>query len=170
MMSAWISVNHKLDTDKQVFFYEQEFYVLSNFSAFTLQWKGLRFDTSEAAYHWEKFTHFGRISEAIRLAPSAHEAFKIAQKWKGFQRFDWDEVKVGIMKDMLRAKAEQHEYVRRKLLETGDRQLVEDSWRDNFWGWGPNKDGQNILGKLWMEIREEIKEVRKVARYARNDF
>jgi hypothetical protein len=31
-------MNYKLDTDSQVFFYEQEFYVLSNFSAFSLQW------------------------------------------------------------------------------------------------------------------------------------
>ena len=45
---------HKLDTETQVFFYEQDYYVLSNFSAFTLQRKGLRFYTSEAAYHWEK--------------------------------------------------------------------------------------------------------------------
>ena len=31
-------MNHKLDTDQQVFFYEQDFYVLSNFSAFRVKW------------------------------------------------------------------------------------------------------------------------------------
>jgi ribA/ribD-fused uncharacterized protein len=66
-------------------------------------------------------------------------------------------VKVDIMRDILRAKADQHEYVRRKLLATGDRELIEDSWRDDFWGWGPNRDGQNMLGKLWMEIRSELR-------------
>ncbi len=60
------------------------------------------------------------------------------------------------MRDILRAKAEQHEYVRRKLLATGDRELVEDSWRDDFWGWGPDRNGQNMLGKLWMEVRAEL--------------
>jgi ribA/ribD-fused uncharacterized protein len=149
-------MNHKLDTDTQVFFYENDFYPLSNFSAFTLQWKGLKFDTSEAAYHWEKFT--GHVIQSrILSAPSAHEAFKTAENFRYLCRPDWDNVKVGIMKDILRAKAKQHEYVRRKLLETGDRELIEDSWRDGFWGWGPNKDGQNMLGKLWMEIREELK-------------
>jgi hypothetical protein len=48
-------VTHKLDAETQVFFYEQEFYVLSNFSAFRLHWRGISFDTSEAAYQWEKF-------------------------------------------------------------------------------------------------------------------
>lgn len=46
-------MNHGLDTDERICFYEQEFYVLSNFSSFTLHWHGARFDTAEAAYHWE---------------------------------------------------------------------------------------------------------------------
>lgn len=151
-------MNHKLDTDKQVFFYEQDFYVLSNFSSFSLKWKGLRFDTSEAAYHWEKFAATAPfIAEKILLAISAHEAFKIAEANKHLRRPNWDDIKVEIMRDILRAKVEQHEYVRRKLIETGDRELIEDSWRDDFWGWGPNKDGKNMLGKLWMYIREELK-------------
>lgn len=150
---------HKLDTIDQVFFYEQDFYVLSNFSAFTLYWNRaelIRFDTSEAAYHWEKFPDEPDIQYQIVNAPSAHEAFKLAEANRNWRRPDWDEVKIGIMRDILRAKAEQHEYVRRKLLATGDRELVEDSWRDDFWGWGPNRDGQNMLGKLWMEIRAEL--------------
>ena len=150
-------MNHKLDTDKQVFFYEQDFYVLSNFSSFTLTWKGLRFDTSEAAYHWEKFaTVAPSIATKIIFATSAHEAFKIAEANKHLRRSDWDDVKVEIMRNILRTKVEQHEYVRRKLIETGDRELVEDSWRDDFWGWGPDKNGLNMLGKLWMEIRSEL--------------
>jgi ribA/ribD-fused uncharacterized protein len=159
---------HKLDTEKQVFFYEQEFYVLSNFSAFTVLWHTsireghVRFDTAEAVYHWEKFnpnipTRLQYdVRTAIRLAPSAHEAFLIARRNKANRRIDWDDIKVEVMRRILRAKANQHEYVRRKLLETGSRELIEDSWRDGFWGWGPNKDGRNMLGKLWMEIRAEF--------------
>lgn len=144
---------HGLDTQEQVFFYEQDYYVLSNFSSFTLQWKGLRFDTSEAAYHWEKYPDQPAIQEAIRIAPSAHEAYRIAAVNKALRRSDWDDIKVEIMRDILYAKVEQHEYVRRKLLATGERELVENSWRDDFWGWGPNRDGENELGKLWMDIR-----------------
>jgi ribA/ribD-fused uncharacterized protein len=145
-----------LDTAERVRFYEHDFYPLSNFSAFTLEWKDRRFDTSEAAYHWEKFVGKPPLMTAIQYAPSAHEAFKVAERNKVFRRPDWDDVKVGIMRDILRAKVDQHEYVRRKLLATGTRELVEDSWRDDFWGWGPNRDGQNMLGKLWMELRAEL--------------
>ncbi len=148
--------NHKLDTDETVFFYEQDFYVLSNFSAFRLKWKDRDFDTSEAAYHWEKFPGESPVRDLIQFADSAHAAFKVAEFYKSRRRQDWDEIKVSVMKEILRQKVEQHEYVRRKLLATGNRTLVEDSWRDTFWGWGPNKDGLNMLGKLWMEIREEL--------------
>jgi ribA/ribD-fused uncharacterized protein len=156
--SAGEGGNHKLDNDRQVFFYEQDFYVLSNFSAFSLVWEGKRFDTSEAAYHWTKFmpNEIG-IASMIREAPSAHEAFKLAERYKSVRRADWDEIKIIVMRDILRAKVDQHEYVRRKLLATGNRELIEDSWRDDFWGWGPNRDGQNTLGLLWMEVRDELR-------------
>jgi hypothetical protein len=153
--------HHGLDTDKAVCFYEQEFYPLSNFSAFTLQWCGIRFDTSEAAYHWEKFRGSVENREEARLAilaaSSAHAAFQTAQRYKNYKRRDWDDVKVHIMRQILWEKVEQHEYVRRKLLETGSRMLVENSWRDDFWGWGERRDGKNMLGVLWMEIRTELR-------------
>lgn len=166
---------HGLDTATTICFYEQDFYVLSNFSAFHLQWRGRDFDTSEAAYHWERFatgqegqspaigSRARRIADDIRFAPSAHEAFKMAQTHKVFQRRDWDAIKVGVMREIIRAKANQHEYVRRKLLESGNRTLIENSWRDDFWGWGPNRDGQNMLGKLWMEVRAELRAIQNEA-------
>ncbi len=161
--------NHGLDTSDVVCFYEQDFYILSNFSSFSVRWCGLVFPTSEHAYHWEKFRNevAGEsdddrhqrvaLANSILLAPSAHEAFKLAERWTSMRRPDWDNVKVGIMRALLRAKAEQHEYVRRKLLATGERELVENSWRDGFWGWGSNQGGENMLGRLWMEIRSELR-------------
>lgn len=160
--------HHKLDTDAQVFFYEQDFYVLSNFSSFNLRWHGRMFPTSEHAYHWSRFALGWDLTDAagmdaapvavrIMSAPSAHEAFKLAQEYRDLQHPNWGRDKIDTMRRILFAKAKQHEYVSRKLLATGDRELVEDSWRDDFWGWGPNRDGQNMLGKLWMEVRAALR-------------
>lgn len=148
---------HRLDTDKQIFFYENEFYVFSNFSSFAIEWKGELYPTSEHVYQAEKFEDES-LKEQIKKARSAHEAFKLAEQNKDKRRNDWDEIKLGVMKAILRAKTEQHPYVKKKLMESGDKELVEDSWRDTYWGWGPNKDGANHLGKLWMEVREEFRE------------
>ena len=68
---------HGRDTDKQIFFYENEFYVFSNFSSFAIIWNGKLYMTSEHAYHSEKFED-EKIKEQIRNALSAHEALKKA--------------------------------------------------------------------------------------------
>lgn len=148
---------HGLDTQEQVFFYEQEHYVLSNFSSFQVFVFGHQFPTSEHAYHFAKFPDDVRIRNLILNATSAHAAFKLAGTYKEYRRKDWDEVKVSVMREILIEKVKQHPYVFQKLMNTGDRELIENSWRDDVWGWGPNKDGMNLLGKLWMEIRANIK-------------
>lgn len=150
-------MKHTLDNEQQIFFYEQEFYPFSNFSAFSIVWSGLLFPTAEHLYHWNKFTAIHRnIADLIQNAESAHTAFQIAQAMKNSRREDWDEVKVGYMRQIIKMKYDQHEYVRRKLKESGNRILIENSWRDDFWGWGPNRDGQNMLGRLWMELRDGV--------------
>jgi hypothetical protein len=146
---------HKLDTDKQIFFYENEFYVFSNFSSFAIEWKGKLYMTSEHVYHSEKYED-EKMKEQIRNCRSAHEALKLAEANKDKCRGDWNEIKLKVMKEILRVKVQQHPYVKKKLIESGDKELIEDSWRDSYWGWGSNKDGENHLGKLWMEVREEI--------------
>lgn len=146
---------HKLDTAERVCFYEQEFYVLSNFSAFRVTFDGVDYDTAEHAYQAQKFPGSPELQGVIRLSRSAHEAYKAAEAGVSWRRADWDRVKLDVMRQVIRAKYDQHEYVRRKLRQTGDRELVEDSWRDAFWGIGPNGDGANWLGRLWMELRAE---------------
>ena len=71
------------------------------------------------------------------------------------QRKDWEKVELEIMEELLRLKVEQNPYVLKKLLETKDYYIVEDSPKDAYWGWGENRDGLNNLGKLWMKIRNE---------------
>jgi ribA/ribD-fused uncharacterized protein len=146
---------HGLDTDRQIFFYEQEFYVFSNFSSFAIEWKGKLYMTSEHIYQSEKFEN-ELLKEQIRNARSADATMRIGMENKDNIRSDWNDVKLKIMKEILRAKVLQHTYVQKKLLESGDKELVENSWKDSFWGWGENKDGKNHLGKLWMEVREEF--------------
>jgi ribA/ribD-fused uncharacterized protein len=155
-----------LDTDKAVYFYEQDFYVFSNFSSFQLYWSDRHFPTSEHAYQWEKFNHdktsiqydiTRHVRDRILKAKSAHEAFKIAQDNAPARRADWDAIKTNIMHSILVSKCNQHPYVLKKLLASGDRMIIENSWRDDYWGWGPKRDGKNMLGKLWMAVRDQVR-------------
>ena len=150
-------INQPGPKDK-VFFYPKEFYVFDNFSSFQVEYNGYLWPTSEHAYQAGKFKDTNKaVYEKIKKAKSAHDAQKIANENKVLSRTDWDSVKKDAMKTILRCKIEQHPYVLKKLLQSEDREIIEDSWRDSFWGWGPNKDGLNVLGTIWMELREEFK-------------
>lgn len=72
-------------------------------------------------------------------------------------RSDWESVKLGIMKDLLRKKFSSSK-MKGLLLATGDTELVEGNWwGDTFWG-KCRGVGKNWLGVLLMEIRLELKE------------
>ena len=74
-------------------------------------------------------------------------------------RKDWEEVKVGIMKELLEEKFYHNEKLREALKLTGRTELVEDNnWGDTFWGVCKDK-GENMLGKILMEIRAEIQKM-----------
>lgn len=142
----------------QIYFYPPEYYVFDNFSSFQIKYKGKIYPTAEHAYQSAKFLNTDpKLSEEIRKAKSAHEAFKIAEENSDKKQKDWDDIKLIIMKEILICKVNQHEYVKKKLLQSGDREIVEDSWRDRYWGWGEDKNGENHLGKLWMKIRDKLK-------------
>jgi ribA/ribD-fused uncharacterized protein len=138
-------------------FYEGPHYYLSNFSAFAIEVDGVRWMTVEHAYQAAKFLpEYDAIRKAIHDAPSAHEAKKIARANQAFVRPDWSSAKLRVMETLLSLKARQHPYVHRKLLETGDARLIEDSPKDSFWGRGPDWQGENHLGKLWEKLRTEL--------------
>ncbi len=77
-------------------------------------------------------------------------------------RWDWDDVRLGIMETILRDKFSRHADLQRLLLETGDEVLVEgNSWGDRYWGVSPpppEGTGDNHLGRLLMQIRRELRE------------
>ena len=57
----------------------------------------------------------------------------------------------------LYVKFTQHDRLMKLLLDTGDRNLVEHTGRDSYWGDRGDGSGQNKLGKLLMRLREEFR-------------
>ncbi|PTU30405.1 NADAR family protein [Stenotrophobium rhamnosiphilum] len=72
---------------------------------------------------------------------------------------DWSKIKFDRMKRILLAKFTQHQDLKDLLLSTGNARLVEAATVDNavnrLWG-EVNGKGQNKLGQLLMEVRDEI--------------
>ncbi|MEP6903731.1 MAG: NADAR family protein [Actinomycetota bacterium] len=141
-------INFYLPTDKYGCF--------SNFSRHHIYLKDKVWKTSEHYFQAQKFigTEF---EEKVRLTPTPKEAANLGRNRKFPLRRDWEEVKDGILLEALRAKFTQHKDLKKILLETGDADLVEHTANDNYWGDGGDGSGKNMLGKLLMELREELK-------------
>ena len=140
-----------------ILFYGGEFgYCFSNFAAFNVVWRGRTWQTSEHAFQAACFDDV-EIIEEIFNAPSAHDALMLAIKHLDRARPTWKEDRLLIMKEICQAKLEQHPYIQRALKQSGEAELVEDSPKDEFWGRGADWTGENNLGKVWMELRAEMK-------------
>ena len=60
-----------------------------------------------------------------------------------------------------KAKFTQHPKLKKVLLDTGDRKIVEHTKRDSYWGDGGDGSGKNMLGILLMKLRSELTEKSK---------
>jgi ribA/ribD-fused uncharacterized protein len=72
-------------------------------------------------------------------------------------RVDWEKVKDDVMREAVRAKFLQHADLRATLLATGDAQIVEHTKNDSYWGDGGDGSGKNMLGRILMEVRAELR-------------
>lgn len=127
---------------------------LSNFYGAEVEYEGITYKNSEAAFQAAKCADESMRVKFADLNPS--EA-----KSKGRRidlRHDWEDVKFDVMYAIVKAKFTQNKELSRKLVETGDAYLEEgNTWGDKTWG-TVNGEGQNNLGKILMRVREELKE------------
>jgi len=102
-----------------------------------------------------------KIITEILTARSPVKAWEVSTKYKHLQKPDFREHKRETMKKLMRARVDQHEDVRKALIDSGDLQIVKhiDTYPpgDGFWDDGPDGRGENQIGKIWMEIREELR-------------
>lgn len=103
----------------------------------------------------------------IMKTESARSCKRFGRNVINFDGKKWDEVKYDIVKKGLYAKFTQNEEFKKNLLDTKKKIICEASPYDKIWGIGlkatdpkintPEKwRGENLLGKILMEIRDEI--------------
>ena len=137
----------------------------SNFHPdFPLVVNDIDFATSEQLYQAMKFTEHPdtQLTLARETSPKVSKAFaKICEADQ--MRADWQEVKVDVMRWVIRVKLAQHWTMFGSILvKTRNMPIVEFSRRDAFWGAIPESNeklvGVNALGRLLMELRQELLE------------
>ena len=133
-------------------------------AADTVEWP-----TVEHFYQAQKFSGVdnqvaAEALERIRTAGSPESAARVGRTLQRTSpeliRADWNIVKEDVMRNALRAKLTRHNLVRELLLSSrtgaGAMEVLEDSPCDPVWGVGRDGKGGNLLGKLLMELRDEL--------------
>ncbi|MDD9991541.1 MAG: NADAR family protein [Rhodospirillales bacterium] len=126
------------------------------------------FRFSESLYQACKVPAHPAIQQRIAEAPTAREAAAIGRTPGLGIDPGWNAQRVDVMRWVLRCKREANrDEIDALLAATGERPIVEVSTRDPWWGARPVADryeGHNVLGRLWMELRQHIREGDPAAR------
>ncbi|OPC27866.1 hypothetical protein BAX97_07990 [Elizabethkingia meningoseptica] len=123
----------------------------------------INIQSSEILYQACRFPLFPDIQEKIIRTQNPMDAKKISRKYHEYSRQDWNSVKFKVMKWCLEVKLIQNfDKFSHLLLSTNNKYIVEYSKKDNTWGAIPDdRDsdilrGRNALGRLLMELRQNI--------------
>jgi N-glycosidase YbiA len=138
---------------------------LGNMSPFPVIWSEKLYRTTEALFQAMRFEE-QNVIEAIRMAKSPMTAKMVAKRDRNVMVVEPRSSRdVENMRTVLRLKLEQHPHLKQELIATGDQSILEDcSKRPHgsglFWGSALQDGqwvGQNMLGRLWMECRDELR-------------
>lgn len=139
---------------------EKPYGTFSNLFRRPIVFEGRTFPTAEHAYQAGK-ARKENVREWILSAPTPS---LLAMAAHGLYSWDivenWSSIKYERMRNVLRAKFTQHADLRQLLLLTGDATLVEEGRVVNAVNrtWGiVNGKGLNMLGKMLMELRSELR-------------
>lgn len=128
-----------------------EYRFLSNFWPCEVTYDGKRYPSVEHAYQAAKTLDEAERT-SIRKAGSAGEAKKLGRRVT--MRKDWENVKVGVMRDLVTQKFTNDPDLKARLAATRGRYLEEtNTWGDVFWGVCRGR-GKNTLGHILMDVRD----------------
>jgi ribA/ribD-fused uncharacterized protein len=117
---------------------------------------GLKFPSAEHAFQAAKTESITIKEQFLRGTPK--QAKKLGRTIE--LRYNWEEIKLQVGEEVIRAKFAQNPKLASKLLATETEQLVEGNMcHDNFWGvchCGKCGFGHNHLGEILMKIRGEL--------------
>jgi DNA-directed RNA polymerase II subunit RPB2 len=117
---------------------------------------GREWPTVEHYFQAMKFKANPEYQEKIRLAKTPAEANRLGKSKDVAADVDWERKKDEVMLEAQRVKF-QDPKLREKLLATGTATMKSATPQDNYWGVGRSGNGKNKLGKLLMQIRDEIR-------------
>lgn len=146
------------ETNEILFYHsDQKWGDFANFSGHPIFLDGKIWKTVEHFYQAQKF-HGTELEESIRLQKTPMEAKQKSHEF--LQKHpvpNWNEQKELVMYRAIKAKFTQNPELENLLIETGNKNIVERTDSDSYWGDGKDGTGKNRMGFLLMKLRTELR-------------
>lgn len=127
---------------------------LSNFYERPIIVNGITFRSAENAFQSFKIIASNSDRASLFASCSPKEAKHLGKKVT--LRVDWEDIKLDVMYLIVRIKFMNDIFLSQKLIDTGNKELIEgNTWGDTIWG-QCNGIGENHLGKILMRVRAEL--------------
>lgn len=134
-------------------------------------YKSKLFTNSEQLFMYLKAEYFNdweTAQEIVDLGQIPKTAKDLGRKVKGYDEREWAKVRENMMYNAVFLKFTSSLELQEKLLDTGNKILVEGTPMDPVWGvmvhWKDDRildernwKGQNLLGKVLMRVRQDLK-------------
>lgn len=159
-------INGHYENDNYVFFWRGPF---SNFHKCVIKYNNLQFNCSEQLFMVCKAELFNdhHSLQLIMRAEQPLEQKRIGRTIANFEQPLWDINKYYIMREVVYLKFSQNKYLKKILLDTGEKIICEASPYDAIWGIKMGVDhpdildenkwkGQNLLGHALMNVRRRL--------------
>ncbi len=129
---------------------------LANYSQHGFTKDGVYYKTVEHYYQAMKFPE-GEIRDRIIAADTPKEASNIGRDRNNIRIENFKNVKNQVMFDGILEKFRQNRDIAYKLIETRNKEIVEATVDEYYWGIGKDKTGENNIGKIIVKVREQLK-------------
>ena len=130
---------------------------LANYSEHGFFKDGIYYKTVEHYYQSKKFNDKELVNKVIR-SETPKEASNIGRDRDNKRKDNFKRIKLDVMHEGVLEKFRQNRDIRAKLIETRNDEIREMTVKESYWGVGPDKNGANHIGKILMEVRDEVKE------------
>ena len=145
-------------SDKEIKGFFGEYRWLSNLGKARIMLDGMEYDSVEKAYQAAKWPVGEREFFVSGIKNQDAIDYNREHTPTKYTPQEWEDIKLEVMRFCLEQKFDPacNPENTQKLVQTEERYLEETNWwNDTFWGKSLNGDGENNLGKLLMEIRED---------------
>ena len=114
----------------------------------------------QSAEHYVQAQRFScdKAKAEVRDSAYAFSAKTLARERPDSLREDWHTVRDEVMEKAVRTKFASHPSLSDKLCATGDAEIIEASPMSHHWGAGADGTGKNMLGRILMKIREDLRD------------